>query len=281
MNSSRHIVIACALLILLSLATAGMAVAGLESGDAAWTRRAESLDGRLAAAEPIDTSITEYRAELDEDPDSLEARWKTMRSLHYAIEFTRISEDEKDRRAAELVKLARESIDRLESREADDTALRGDDFHRARVYFWSAIAWGARAQRAGLLTIVRERVAGRIRDLAEGSLTIDPGVDDGGALRLLSRLHATLPRVPFVSGWVDRDESLALAERGMELASEHPGNRLILALILDERSPGRSDEARRLFESVATSDPRETYLAEDLAIREQARQRLDEAAGND
>ena len=53
-----------------------------------------------------------------------------------------------------------------------------------------------------------------------------------------------------------------------------PGNRLILALVLEERVPERLEEARRLLESVASATPRPDYVAEDLAIREQARERL-------
>jgi hypothetical protein len=114
-----------------------------------------------------------------------------------------------------------------------------------------------------------------MHDYAEQSLALDPSVDRGGALRLLSRLHATLPRVPFVSVWVDRDRALPLAERAHALDAAHPGNRLILALALLERAPGRSSEARELLESVANAEARSDFLAEDLAILEQARDELE------
>ena len=133
-----------------------------------------------------------------------------------------------------------------------------------------------RAQRVGLLTIVREGVAKQIHDDAERSLALDPTVDRGGALRLLSRLHATLPKVPFVTGWVDRSQAVPLAERAYALDAAHPGNRLILALALLEQAPGRTGDARALLESVAGAEPRQEALAEDLAIREEARERLDE-----
>ena len=127
-----------------------------------------------------------------------------------------------------------------------------------------------------LLTVVREGAAERMYEHARESLELDSSVDRGGALRLLSRLHATLPRVPFVSGWVDRDRALPLAERGHALDPEHPGNRLILALTLLERAPARGVEARELLESVASAAPRPDYLVEDLRISEQARERLAE-----
>jgi len=252
---------------LMGLAGSGISRADIGGGDRAWTARAERLVvERLAAPGRIQEAIGHYRTALEADPRSLEARWKLLRALHYTIDFTSLSEEEKDARLDEAVALASESIEDVDTDRPSD---------RARLFFWKAIAWGTRAQRVGLLTIVREGAARRMHDAAEQSLVLDPSVEEGGALRLLSRLNATLPRVPFVSGWVNRDEALPQAERAMALAPEHPGNRLILALTLLERDPGRRDEARRLLERVADSEPRPDFRVEDLAIREQASQRLE------
>lgn len=248
----------------------GASHAQIEEGDRAWDLRSELLDEQLATPERIEEAIDHYRVALEADPASLEASWKLLRALHYAIDFTTLEERAKTARLDDAVELASASTEGLESGG-------GTDADRARLYFWSAIAWGARAQRVGLLTIVRERVAGRMHDYAERSLTLDPSVDQGGALRLLSRLHATLPRVPFVSGWVDRKKALPLAERAHALDATHPGNRLILALALLERAPERRAEANALLESVARAEPRPEYLVEDLAIREQAQQQIEDS----
>jgi len=230
--------------------------------------RAEVLDKRLATPTRIEEAIRQYRAALEVDSLTLEASWKLLRALHYAVDFTNLDDPAKDALVVEAVELASASTEGLE-------AGGGTDGDRARLLFWSAIAWGTRAQRVGLLTIVREGVAGRMHDQAEQSLALDPSVDRGGALRLLSRLHATLPRVPFVSGWVDRDKALPLAERGYALDPAHPGNRLILALALLDRAPDRRSEARELLTSVANAEVRSDFVVEDLAIREQARDQLD------
>jgi len=251
----------------LALANSGVAHAQIEQGDRAWAMRAEVIDERLATPARIEDAILHYRAALEADPLSLEASWKLLRALHYAIDFTNLDDQAKDARVADAVELASASIEGLEARG-------GKDSDRARLFFWSAIAWGTRAQRVGLLTIVREGAAGRMHDYAEQSLALDPSVDRGGPLRLLSRLHATLPRVPFISGWVDRDQALPLAERGYALDAAHPGNRLILALALLDQAPERMSEAQELLESVASAEARADFLVEDLAIREQAREQL-------
>ena len=194
-------------------------------------------------------------------------RWKLLRAHHYSIDFAARGESERDASTDAAVEIARSSLDLLE--EADGSA-----FDRARLHFWSSIAWGTRANRVGLLTLVREGIARQMHDAAERSLALDPSVDQGGALRLLSRLHGTLPRVPFVSGWVDRDKAVPYAERALALDPEHPGSRLVFALTLLELEPDRSSEAQATLEAVANAEPRRDFLVEDLAIREQAREQL-------
>lgn len=243
----------------------------LARGDAAWRARAERLDGegRLADPAAIESAIQHYAKAVADDPDSLEARWKLLRAFHYSIDFASRSEEARMASAERAIEVAKTSIDRLDATE-------GTPFDRARVYFWSSIAWGARASRVGLLTIVREGVARRMHDYAERSLALDERVDRGGALRLLSRLHATLPRVPFVSGWVDRDKAIPYAERAVALDPEHEGSRLVLALTGLDLEPERESAWRADLVRVAALDPRPDFLVEDLVTREQARERLAE-----
>lgn len=267
--------VAIALVLAATPVSALASLVAIAEGDRAWDARAETLVEELATPARIEQAIGHYRAALAAHPDSLEARWKLLRALHYEIDFTNLADDDKTVRVREAVALARTSIERVDADTGDD---RRED--RARLLFWNAIAWGTRAQRVGLLTIVREGVAGRMHDYAEQSLALDPSVDRGGALRLLSRLHATLPRVPFVSGWVDRKQALPLAMRGHALDPAHPGNRLVLAITLLDQAPERSEEARSLLESVVATAPRPDFLVEDLAIRKQAREQLEAFVGD-
>ncbi len=267
-SSGRTASRARGVLVLLALAALPVhAQLQLGSGDRAWDARAEVLEGRLAAPEQIDTAIRSYRTASESDVSSLEARWKLLRASHFLIEFTNAPERRKDEAVEESVSLANTWLAALG--EGD-----GNTRDRAQLYFWAAIVWGARGQRVGLLTIVREGVAGRIHEYAQRAVSIDPEIERGGAYRLLSRLHASLPRVPFVSGWVDRDQVLPLAERAFSIDPNDPGNRLILALALLERAPAREAEAVALLESVAQWPPRPALLVEDLAIREESRQQL-------
>ncbi len=232
-----------------------------------WEARAEGLNGRLASPEQVELAIRSYRQSVAAEPELVEARWKLLRSLHYLVEFTNASEQRKESAVTEAVAVASADIEGLGESAHD---LR----NRSSFYFWSAIAWGARGQRVGLLTIVREGVATKIHDYAKVAVALDSDIERGGGYRLLSRLHAELPRVPFVSGWVDRGQAIPLARKAFGIDPSDPGNRLILALALTEQAPDRRSEAVALLESVAKATPRPSLLAEDLAIREQARDQL-------
>jgi hypothetical protein len=156
-----------------------------------------------------------------------------------------------------------------------DPDLRRD---AAELYFWYAINLGAWSRVAGLLDAVRSGVANRLHDATLRSIALDPDVEQGGAIRLLSRLHSELPRVPLVSGWVDADRAVPLAERAVAEYPQHPGNPYLLALALLSHEPARRAEALRLIVATASLEPRADHVVEDLAIRDDARARLDHAS---
>ena len=257
--------------------------AQMQEGDRAWALRAETSVEERARPDQIETAIRAYRATLESDGDSIAAAWKLLRAYHYAIDFTTLDEEGQEVHLDQAIALVETSLARFDIGEANKAATPSAAADQARLYFWSAIAWGARAQRVGLLTIVREGVATRMHDYAERALALDPSVDRGGPLRLLSRLHATLPRVPFVSGWVDRDYALPLAEQAFALDPAHPGNRLVLALaLLEAPAQGGSDreaEAMDLLRGISDMPPRTEALVEDLAVRRQAAEELSARVG--
>lgn len=258
-------------------------------GDAAWARRADGAQGGLARTGPVLEAVRHYEDAVDARADDLEARWKLLRALHFLGDFSQADEALASRASERARDVAEHGLDRLAQRAGAGARLESFDpaslptrldaagvarHDAARLYFWSAIGWGAWSQRVGLLSAVRQGVANRLHDYTRVTIALEPGYDDGGALRLLGRLHAELPRVPFVSGWVDRDRALPLVERAYGLAPEHPGNRLLLALTLLDLAPDRRAEARELLSGVGELEPRPDMRVEDLTLRRQARERL-------
>lgn len=241
-----------------------------------------------AAPDAIDDAIAAYRVAWDEGAGSLASGWKLVRALWWAGEFSNLGESAAKSRFAEARAVATEAFSGLDSRSVGRTpvsALAPDEWPAAfpperhedvaALLFWSAITEGAWGRSQDLLTNIRQGVAGLSHDRALASVALAPGIDEGGAQRLLSRLHAQLPRVPLITGWVDRGLAVEWGERAVAVSREHPGNALILALaLLDAGVEGRRDEAIATLERLAAFEPREDSVMADLSAREVARERL-------
>jgi tetratricopeptide (TPR) repeat protein len=281
---------------ILTIATLGIAclavyAVDLDRGDSGWERRAEGEQEGRPLPGPIFESVSAYELALAARPDQLEARWKVLRSLHFAGEFAAESDKEKREIFSRARGIAEEGLDRLARRLGSDVRLEAlppnaveprleaagvSPTDVARVYFWAAINWGAWSQTVGLWSAVQQGVANHLHDYTRVAIALDPEYEDGGAFRLLGSLHAKLPRVPWVSGWVDREEAIPLIERAYEIAPQNPGNRLLLAVTLLELAPDRRSEGLELLDEVAQLTPRASMRIEDLAMRRTARDRVGE-----
>lgn len=280
--------------VLASAAPAGATVEPLERGDGAWRQRSSGHRGARAAQGPIAEAIDAYDQAVAAQPDDLEAHWKRVRARWFAGEYVREGGEaastgfdpavEASRMAFEAT-ARRLGIDRetLGELSPEEMASRVPETLRhdvAGVYFWSAVACGAWGRQGGLLDLAREGVAGRLYRYARISHALEPGFESGGPQRLLARLHAKMPQVPFVTGWVDRSRAVPIAEEAYQQAPDHAGNQLLLAITLLDLAPERREQALRLLERVASLEPDGPDVVEDLSLREEARERLAQEGGS-
>ena len=255
-------------------------------GDAAWALRAEGLVGERPRVAAIAAAIDAYESELTLRPTALDVRWKLLRALYYAGWFAEPEPRAANARFERAREVAEAGVAQLAAGGAAAPHVQSAPALRAalapgamrldvaRFYFWAAINWGAWAEANGLVAAVRAGVANRLRAYALVTVALEPELEAGGAHRLLARLHAKLPAVPVLSGWVDRNEAIPEAERALAVAPQDPGNRLLLALtILDVRAD-RRDEALAILAEIAELEPRPVSLVEDLAMRRSAADRL-------
>lgn len=259
-------------------------------GDAAWARRAEGERAGRPQLEPILEAVDSYTSAVEARPENTEARWRLLRALHFAGDFAAQDPQQKHELFARARDVSEQGFAllgdllgagvRLEelnpaevSQQLEAAGLSSTDV--ARLYFWSALNWGSWSRTVGTLSAVRQGAANRIHRYALVTAELEPEYEEGGVFRLLGSLHAGLPRVPFVSSWVDRDQSIPLLERAYAMAPTHPGNGLLLATTLLELAPSRRAEAVDLLQQINTLPRRREMHIEDLAIRKQARDRLD------
>lgn len=286
----RFVLAPLVLVLALLVASAGGAtlLAAIARGDEAYSGRAASLEGERADPAAIEVSIAAYREALAADGERIDTRWRLLRSLYYRGDFANVPPETKRSSFEAGRALSEESVALLTERLGGDPLHELDEAERrvrlraagvspsdaARLYFWAAVHWGAWSRDAGLLESVRRGVANRVHDYALVCTDLEPGYERAGAHRLLARMHATLPKVPFVSGWVDRSRAIPEAERALVIAPEDPGNRYLLAITLLDLAPGRSAEARAALREVAVAEPRPELLVEDLTVVRLARERL-------
>src|SRR5262245_19434565 len=194
-------------------ATSALAAA-IAEGDANYEQRAEQANGAAADPARIDAALAAYRRALAVEPDDLEAAWKLLRALFFRASFCAGADAERKPFVDEGRTLGQQAVDRVERQARAQPAraripsLAGGP-QAAPLYCWTAVNWGQWALLHGKLAAARSGAAGRIRDLAQAVLELDPALEQGGADRLLGRLHHQAPKIPFLTGWVSRTKAVA------------------------------------------------------------------------
>jgi len=272
-----------ALILLLGL-QAGEPAASAEAlarGDERYAHRDEGASGARADPSPIERALAEYRRALALDPDSIEARCRLLRAIFFRATFCGAPEDEQRRLFDEARRIADEGIRRIEKsrRRLKDPAWIAalkEVPDAAHLYFWAAVSWGEGAQRRSRLTAAREGAGGRIRDLAQTVIDIDPSLEEGGGYRILGRLHDLSPRLPLLSGWVSRKAALENLRRAYGMAPHNTVNQLFLAEAILRHEPSHREEAIELLRRLANTTPSAAYPVEDAHYADLARRRLAE-----
>jgi hypothetical protein len=212
-------------------------------------------------------------------------RLKLLEALYFTAHFAVDEELQQKRLWERHVELAEATVRRVEDRACAGCRLdRRSVEERAHVsssvpeaapaHFWAAIGWGAWGMSHSRLDAASKGVARRVRDHARIVSLIDESYAAAGGLRLLGRLHTAAPRVPFVTGWIDRHEGLRLLERANRISQQDPRNPLFLAQAILQYEPERGAEARRLLEEVARRTPEPIQLVEQTEIIDEARREL-------
>jgi tetratricopeptide (TPR) repeat protein len=257
---------------------ADRAAAPVAAGDVHYARRGEGADGVRALPFEIEGAIAEYRRALALDPSSLEARMRLMRAYFFRAGFCgEMPRDQKVRLFDEAKRLAEETIGTLDARLGRRNGRLASAPERpdlvARAYLWSAISWGQWAV-FHRLSAAWSGAPGRIRDLSEAVIAIDPATEQAGAYIILGRLHSEAPRIPLVTGFVSRDRAVRYVREGLSLAPDNRALVYFAADVLLKHDPDARDEARALLERCAASPPRPDFVAEDLHYARVARERL-------
>jgi tetratricopeptide (TPR) repeat protein len=239
----------------------------IAAGDAAWARRADGHQGSRAIPGPVDEAIAAYERAVKEQPERLEGTWKLLRALHFKGDFTTRSNDARQKAFARGKEVAEAGIDRLAKRTAGSRqkldalspaqaakAVAGVPEARP-LLLWAAVHWGLWGDVFGRLAAARQGVGDRVRTYSETLIALDERYEDAGGHRILGRLHTLAPKVPFVTGWVDRGKAVSELRRAVALGPDNLDNHVFLAEALFEFQPGKAGEAREILRRVLARQP--------------------------
>jgi tetratricopeptide (TPR) repeat protein len=246
----------------------------IAAGDAAYARRAEGHQGAKAAAGPIDQAIADFERAVKEQPDRLEGSWKLLRALHFKGDFAAASNEAKQKAFGRGKEVAEAALDRLAKRTAGSRA-KFDALTPAQaakavagvpeakpLLLWSAVHWGLWGDVFGRMAAARQGVGDRVKRYAETLIALDERYEDAGGHRILGRLHTLAPKVPFFTGWVDRDKAVAELRRAVALGPDNLDNHVFLAEALLEHQTDKAKEAREILSRVLTHQPAADLLVE-------------------
>ncbi|HEX6179564.1 MAG TPA: hypothetical protein VF057_14465 [Thermoanaerobaculia bacterium] len=274
------------------LLVAPPAAAQLADGDRAWAQRAEGSSGGRAQAGPIDRAIAAYERAAAQNPDSVEARWKLLRSLRFKGAYVAQTSDEK-KAIYSKARTAGDDALKLVYRLIEARGLRGPEkqpeqavANSARniagageVFVWDAVNWGEWALAYGKMAAARQGAADRIRRNATIAHLINPKLEGGTPSRVLGRLHDQTPRIPFITGWASQKEAVKFLNESMKA---DPANKITIvflaeALVSDSAS-NKARAVKMLQDAIAAPDDPQ-YRVEQAAATADARALLRKLGG--
>jgi len=238
----------------------------IAAGDAAWARRAEGHQGDRALPGPVNEAIAAYERAVKEQPDRLEGAWKLLRALHYKGDFATQTKEGKQQAFARGKEVAEAGIDRLARKVGGREKLDAMTPAQAAkavsaipeakpLFLWSAVHWGLWGDVFGRLAAARQGVGDRVRRYSEVLIALDERYEDAAGHRILGRLHTLAPKVPFVTGWVDRDKAVSELRKAVALGPGNLDNHLFLAEALLEYQPAKAAEARDILRRLLARKP--------------------------
>jgi hypothetical protein len=260
-------------LLAVALVVAGTSLPGPNAerrGDSLWHDRDRgfALTGQIDPA-PAAGAVAAYEDALAGDPRNVRLRFKLLEALYFRGHFALGERSLRKRTFDRMVHLAEGTVAL-----ASESGVAAD---LVEAHFWAAVAWGVWGMEHGYAASGARGVAGKIRDHAEEVARLDPSHRDAAGYRLLGRLHTVTPKVPLVTGWIDRKLGVELLEKALATSTGDPRNMLFLGEALLRRGPRDRARAIELLRLAAERAPGADHRVEDAETIESARRALVDA----
>lgn len=225
-----------------------------ERGKQWYEQRAAEADSFLAKPEYINNAVEAFEQALQENDHAEEAGLYLLKSYYFKGMFLRLDKREQKK----VYQKGRELGNSM-----------GEQFPESEgIKFWYAANLGRWAKVHGFFASATSGVAKTLRSLCEKIISLDPTYQGGGGYRILAQVHFYTPDIPLLMSWPSDQKALDLVEKAMEIAPEHPTNRLLYAEIL--MSFDRNEEATKHLTYITKLEPRPTAVIPDRYVKYRA-----------
>lgn len=225
-----------------------------------YEQRAAEADSFRAAPKYINNAIEAFEKAYAQDSNSKQAGLFLLKSYYFKGMFLDLDED----RQKDIYDKGRDLGEKLEKKYP----------RTVEIKFWYAANLGRWAKVHGFMAAATSGVAKKVRKLGEEIISIDKQYQGGGGYRILAQAYFHSPKIPLLMGWPSDEKALDLVEKAMDIAPEHPTNRLLYSEILI--SFDRKQEARKHLDYIRNIEPRADYLIPDRYVKYKAQQLLKE-----
>ncbi len=234
----------------------------MEKADEYWDKRGENFDASklLADSANINQAISLYKEIIKQSTgaEKEEATWKLIRAYYFKGKYCTSDKDMK-KKIYDLGKNLGES------------ALK--EFpNSAGINLFTAIVWGVWGEEYGILAAARKGVAGKIKDLCEKAIKIDPNFDEAGAYRVLGRVYFKAPKIWPILRWPSKEKAVEILEKAYKQAPDNLTTKQFLAEAL--YSQGEKKRAIALMKEILNASGVHEGVAEDAVLKHEVRATL-------
>jgi|GEM_PF-115786 len=247
---------------LLVLQPISMALAqnSFEKGRTYFEQRARGAESHQAHPEYIDKAIDAFEQAIAEDIEPQKSAEYLLRAYYFKGMFTGLSEDAQKN----IYNKGRDLGEKMTEKYPDSVPIK----------FWYAANLGRWAKVFGFVNAATNGIAGKVRQLSKQIINLDPTYQGGGGYRILAQVNFHSPNIPLLMGWPSDKKALNLIEKAMDVAPEHPTNRMLYAQLLLEFD--RKEQAKKELQGILDLKPRPDYLIEDRYVQYRSRKLLEE-----
>jgi tetratricopeptide (TPR) repeat protein len=245
---------------LILAATAGDSAAqnAFEKGKQLYQQRAAQADSFRANPAHINKAIEAFQTALDQDINPEESATYLLQSYYFKAMYTGQSTEQQKKIYDKGFTMGEKMMERFPN--------------SAPIKFWYGANVGRWADVHGFVQAATNGIAKKLRRVCKKIIDLDPQYQGGGGYRILAQVHFYSPSIPLVMGWPSDDKALELVEKAMNVAPDHPTNRMLYAEILLEFD--RDEQAKEHLQYILDMEPRSTHPVEDKYVKHRSRQML-------